>query len=262
MKLVKKCFNSSYQLVFKNLIKCLKEAFRKLFVVEALKPLLRSSSDASHILLYRKKQAEYIDHDMSICNQSRLNQFMTFNKHDAIFWWKISSHSPMLPLIPKNEIFFIKFRTSINFHKCVGTVSGVSLHGEIARWKISPQWGWRWFSVINTNSLCWALFRIRGNEWSSERRGKRKIGFFCHLKWRRLHSSPKFPTKQIEWDCGRSFFFFRVEMPSSSGLPSKCQHCSNRLPIHDIRLSSFHCYNMFMNEHKGTSFVSIMRKLN
>lgn len=109
MKLVKKCFNSSYQLVFKNLIKCLKEAFRKLFVVEALKPLLRSSSDASHILLYRKKQAEYIDHDMSICNQSRLNQFMTFNKHDAIFWWKISSHSPMLPLIPKNEIFLLNF---------------------------------------------------------------------------------------------------------------------------------------------------------
>lgn len=62
---------------------------------------------------------------------------------------------------------------------------------------------------------------------------KRKIGFFCYFKWRRLRS---FRPSKLNETVGDLFFLGRVEMPSSSGLPSKCQHCSNRLPIHDIRL--------------------------
>ena len=68
----------------------------------------------------------------------------------AMLSWKFTS----LYCVPKMWIlFFIKFCTSINFHKCVETVNGVSFY----TWKILF-FCWNipfktFFWVINTNSL-------------------------------------------------------------------------------------------------------------
>lgn len=120
----------------------------------------------------------------SICNQSRLNLFMTFTSIWA--WCNVFYHenrSSKMWILR----FFIKFRTSINFHKCVETLNRVSYQAE----NFFEHFSFIEDSVINKILCSVWIFKHLQPEEGKKRKWGMKIGIFCRLKKKQTkHSLP------------------------------------------------------------------------